>query len=179
MKTVSVNKRKSECTYSHCSDRLARMQEHRIFMEASVLMKEMSEDLCIEFLDGNREPVSYPFFPATRILDVLARVEIANEGRIQRDVLPCVVPSVENLRFCGVLGLESFVEELSAPWIRCATMGSTVPKPDYVAGLSQQAFSSNELERLRNYATLTTPFLFTPNLCFPFLICEAKDGDVG
>lgn len=71
------------------------------------------------------------------------------------------------------------MEEISAPWSRCVTMGSTSPKPDYVAGLSQEAFSSDELELLQNYATLTTPFLFTPNLCFPFLICEAKIGDEG
>lgn len=179
MGPVSSNKRKSESVHTHRAVHLARMQEHRIFMGASALMKQVSKDLCAELLKGNREPVSSPFFPAARLLDVLQRVQSANEGRIQRDVLPCVVPSAENLHFCGVLGLESIVEEISALWTRCATLGSTIPKPDYVAGLSPGDFSSDELESLQNYATLTTPFLFTPNLCFPFLICEAKDGDQG
>lgn len=145
MGPVSSNKRKSESVHTHRVVRLARMQEHRIFMGASALMKEASKDLCAKLLKRNRGPVSSPFFPAARLLDVLQRVESANEGRIQRDVLPCVVPSAENLHFCGVLGLESIVEEISALWTRCATMGSTIPKPDYVAGLSPGAFSSDEL----------------------------------
>ena len=179
MKTVSVNNRKSESTRTHPSDRLTRMQEHHIFMKASALMKLASKNLCTELLGGDREPIGFPVFPAARVLDVLAQVENANEGRIQRDVLPCVVPSAENLRFWGVLGLESIAEEISALWTRCATMGSTIPKPVYVAGLSQEAFSSDELDSLRNYTTFTTPFMFTPHLCFPFLICETKSGDEG
>ncbi|KAL9099338.1 MAG: hypothetical protein Q9163_005154 [Psora crenata] len=177
--SVSSNKRKSESTHSHRSDRLTLMEEYHIYMQSSQLMADPSKKLCSELLQGDLEPITFPGYPAERVLDVLARVESANKERIQRDVMPIVVPPAETLYFCGVPGLESIVEELSAPWIRCASMGSTNPKPDYVAGLSQKAFSSDELARLRNYATLTTPFLFTPNLCFPFVICEAKDGDEG
>lgn len=32
---------------------------------------------------------------------------------------------------------------------------------------------------MENYGTPQRPFYFTPNLCFPFLICEAKTGRVG
>lgn len=93
MTSVLVNKRKSETC--HRSDHLTEMQKHGIFMNASKLLKKASRDLCNELLKGNREPIGYPIFPAARVLDVLARVEGANESRIHRDVLPCVVPSVE------------------------------------------------------------------------------------
>lgn len=175
----SSSKRKSESAHRHRSSRLANMQEHRIFMSASKLIDEASKSLSKELLQGDLAPVSFPVFPAARVFDVIARVESANENRIQRDVMPVVVPSAENLRFCGVPGLDSVVEELSALWTRCAPMGSAIPKPDYVAGLASEAFSRDKLEPLRNYATLETPFLFTHNLGFPFLICEAKNGDEG
>ena len=58
-------------------------------------------------------------------------------------------------------------------------MGSTGPKPDYVAGLRRKAFSKDIFEKLQDYATPFRPFLFTPDICYPFLIAEAKTGNEG
>ncbi|KAK0247139.1 hypothetical protein LTS02_012018 [Friedmanniomyces endolithicus] len=58
-------------------------------------------------------------------------------------------------------------------------MGASKPKPDFAVGLQRSAFEAGELSKLENYATSQAPFLFTPNLCFPFLVCEAKTGQVG
>lgn len=33
--------------------------------------------------------------------------------------------------------------------------------------------------QVENYGTLQHPFYFTPSLCLPFLICEAKTGRSG
>lgn len=71
------------------------------------------------------------------------------------------------------------VEEIGAEWIRCATMGSTRPKPDYAVGLSRKVFSKSEREKLDNYVTIDRPFYFTPELCFPFLVCEVKTAEAG
>ncbi|KAI4156097.1 MAG: hypothetical protein LQ340_000527 [Diploschistes diacapsis] len=158
---------------------ISQMQQHGIIMAASNLMKEESRELCNKLLEGTRSPVSYPCFPVEKLFDVLARLEDANEPRIQRDILPWVVPSVENLHFSGEPGLAFIREELSTDWTGCATMGATRPKPDYVAGLPEKAFSRDELDILKKYATPTRPFRFTNELCFPFLICEAKSGEVG
>lgn len=53
-------------------------------------------------------------------------------------------------------------------------MGSTRHKPDFTAGLLPTAFTEKEISKLENYAQSTKPFRFTPDLSFPFLVCEAK-----
>ena len=58
-------------------------------------------------------------------------------------------------------------------------MGSTKPKPDYTAGLLSTAFTGEEITRLENYTQPTKPFQLTPDVCFPFLICETKTGERG
>lgn len=177
MNSQPSTKRKSES--SHRTERLARMEQHGIFMKASHHLQQASKDLYNTLSKGNQVPASYPVYPAEQVDEVLAIAENANEATIQRDVMPLVVPSAQNLRLCGEKGLESIGEELSAEWTRCATMGSTRPKPDYVAGLSSKAFSRAEFEALQNHATPARPFQFTPALSLPFLICEAKSGEEG
>ncbi|KAK1034964.1 hypothetical protein LTR74_018894, partial [Friedmanniomyces endolithicus] len=58
-------------------------------------------------------------------------------------------------------------------------MGVSSPKPDFTVGLRRTAFQDDELRKLENYATPQGPFYFTPDLCFPFLMCEAKTGRLG
>ena len=174
----STNKRKSETT--HYSDRLSGMKENGIIMGNANAMQRSSKDLCNKLLEGDRTPNSYHYnFPAERLPDVLARIESRNEDRVVRDILPWVVPSAENLYFCGEEGMEDLGEEVMADWSRCATMGSTRPKPDFTAGLLPSAFRKEEFDSLQNYSTPVTPVYFTTNICFPFLICETKSGEEG
>ena len=163
----------------HNSDRVERLAQNHIYMTASALMQSTSEDLCFNFLTGDRTPGQYPCYPPEQIPKVLDRICALNEGRLQRDIMPWVVPSAENLFFSGETTLDYIGEEIQADWTRCATMGGTRPKPDYTAGLLRKAFTEEEIGKLQNYASLERPFLFTPNLCFPFLICEAKTGQEG
>ncbi|KAG8628485.1 hypothetical protein KVT40_004358 [Elsinoe batatas] len=93
--------------------------------------------------------------------------------------MPWIVPSAELLYFCGELDQDYIGDAVDADWIRCATMGSTRPKPDYCAGLLARAYTQPELAALRAYASARRPVFFTPELSFPFLICEAKAGETG
>ena len=155
------------------------MEENGISMMVSNLIRKQSKQMCDELLEGNRAPVSFPGWPAIRRPDVMERVQSLPEGRIQRDVLPVVVPSAENLHFCGEPGLGLLGDEIQTEWTRCAPMGSTRPKPDFVVGLRRKAFSRDIFEKLQGYATPFRPFLFTPDICYPFLIAEAKTGEEG
>ena len=148
-------------------------------MRASSLIQKSSKDLCISFLDGDRIPSRFPCYPPEQIPDILERIQGLNEARLQRDVTPWVVPSAENLVFSGQTIPDYIGEEIQADWTRCATMGSTRPKPDYTAGLLRSAFTNDEIGKLQNYTSFEKPFFFTPNLCFPFLMCEIKTGLVG
>jgi hypothetical protein len=55
-------------------------------------------------------------------------------------------------------------------------MDRTIPKSDVIVGLRSLVFTDKERNKLRNYATPDTPFFFTHQLYFPFLIYEAKIG---
>ncbi|KAK3669118.1 hypothetical protein LTR78_011016 [Recurvomyces mirabilis] len=93
--------------------------------------------------------------------------------------MPWVVPSAENLHFSGVIDRDYIGEEVDTEWIRCQTMGSSRSKPDFAAGLKISAFSGEEDTKLQNYCTAQRPYVFTPDLAFPFLICKAKTGRIG
>ena len=158
---------------------MERLAKNGIYMRASALMQRTSKDLCSSFLEGDRTPSQYPCYPPEQIPNILERIQDLGEGRLRRDITPWVVPSAENLFFSGEITLDYIDEEIQADWTRCATMGGTRPKPDYTAGLSRTAFTEEEIGILENYTSFERPFLFTPNLCFPFLMCEAKIGYEG
>ena len=155
------------------------MAEHGVFMETSNLIQKDSKSLCQEYLKGDRTAVKSSVFTAEQFSKVLERVQNLNEARITRDVTSWVVPSAEVLFFRDELKLDYIGDELNVNWTRCAPMGGKRPKPDYTAGLLQTAFTEEEINKLENYARPTRPFRFTPELSFPFLICEAKTGEVG
>ncbi|KAK1808375.1 hypothetical protein LTR12_017266 [Friedmanniomyces endolithicus] len=171
------SKRKNSST--HHSEKQHRLEQHGIHMRASTLLQKQSKQFCEELLEGNLEPSGCPCYPVQSIEDVLERVHGLNEARLQRDIMPWVVPSAENLFFSGIPGLDVIGEELDSEWSRCEPMGLSRPKPDFTAGLRRSAFAAEDLEKLENYGTAQQPFYFTPNLCFPFLICEAKTGRIG
>lgn len=173
------NSSKRESSSVHYADRLERLAENGIYMRASALMERSSKDLCHKFLAGDRTPSRFPCYPPEQIFNVIDRIYSLNEARVQRDVTPWVVPSAENLYFSGETIPDYIGEEIQAEWTGCATMGSTRPKPTYTAGLLRSAFTEEEIKKLQNYASFERLFSFTPNLCFPFLMCEAKAGVKG
>ncbi|KAI9888820.1 MAG: hypothetical protein M1814_006223 [Vezdaea aestivalis] len=171
-------KRKSSST--HHSERVAQLEQHGVFMTDPIRPPtEENKILCNNLRKGDLKPNEFPSYHLDDVDQILERIQNLNEARLQRDITPWVVPSAENLNFRGDLEIDYIGEEVQAEWIRCATMGSTKPRPDYVAGLQRKAFTKTEIEKLQNYTTIERPFLFTPNLSFPFLICEAKTGLVG
>ena len=127
---------------------MERMASHGVLMETSNRIRKESEDLCEKYLKGERKIIKSSVFTPKQFSRVLDRVRHLNEPRIQRDIMPWVVPSAEVLFFLGELKFDYIGEDLSAEWIRCATMGSTKPKPDYTVGLLSTAFTEEEITRL-------------------------------
>jgi hypothetical protein len=175
MSETPSSKRRSVST--HRSDTLERMEAQGIFMESSNLIQRDTKTLCESYLEGNRKIVKSSIFTSEEFDLVLERVQHLNEARIKRDVTPWVMPSAENLFRRGELKLDYIGDEIDAEWIRCATMGGKKLKPDYTAGLLKTAFTGEEIQKLENYAQPTHPFRSTPNICFPFLMCEVKTGE--
>lgn len=148
-------------------------------MKTSALLREESKKFCEGLLRGQHRPTLFPCYPASKLDHVLERVHELNEARLQRDIMPWIVPSAENLHFSGAIDRDYIGEEVDTEWSRCETMGASKPKPDFAAGLKRSAFSTEENVKLQNYCTVQRPYLFTRYLAFPFLMCEAKTGMVG
>ncbi|KAK0853120.1 hypothetical protein LTS02_012053 [Friedmanniomyces endolithicus] len=177
MSASTSTKRRSSST--HHSERQQRLEQNGIYMKTSALLQKASKHLCNTLLMGDRSPSQHPCYPVERTDEVLERLHLLNEARLQRDVTPWLVPSAEHLYFSGCAELGDIGEEIQAEWVRCESMGASKPKPDFAVGLQRSAFNDGELSKLENHATPQAPFLFTPNLAFPFLICEAKTGQIG
>ena len=171
------NKRRSEST--HRSQTLERMAAHGVFMKNSNLIQTECKSVCRDYLKGGRTDIRSSVFTAEQFSRVLGCVRNLNGFRLTRDVTPWIVPSVEVLFYLGELKLDYVGEDLSAKWVRCATMRAGQPKPAYTAGLLSTAFSEEEKKKLEHYANPSQPFRFTQDICFPFLICEAKTGEKG
>ncbi|KAK1810039.1 hypothetical protein LTR12_015587 [Friedmanniomyces endolithicus] len=177
MSPSTSTKRRSSST--HHSERQQRLEQNGIYMKTSALLQKASKQLCNDLLMGDRSPSRHPCYPVERTDEVLERLHVLNEARLQRDVTPWLVPSAEHLYFSGCAELGYIGEEIQAEWVRCESMGASKPKSDFAVGLQRSAFEDGELSKLENYSTPQGPFLFTPNLSFPFLICEAKTGQTG
>ena len=170
-------KRKTEST--HRSSVVRHLAEHGISMDNSDLVHKDSKELCKKLLKGKRTSIKTSIFTVKQFVRVLKRVRDLNEARVVRDVTPWIVPSAEVLYYLNELKLDYIGDGLSAEWTRCATMGSKKPKPDYVAAILRQAYTQEEIDKLENQITPERLFWFTPELSFPFLICEGKPAAVG
>ena len=166
------------------SDRRARLEENHVFIFDTWKMNADRQTFCEKLLDGNRKPEGYPFYREEHRSAVLRRAATASEAIIQRDILPTLIPSVENLKLLNLeffkdIDLDPFIDEINAEWKRTNTMAGKHPKPDYVAGLRRGVFDSATWNSLARYATPDTPVLLSPDMCFPLLLGEAKRGQDG
>ncbi|KAI9889734.1 MAG: hypothetical protein M1814_005033 [Vezdaea aestivalis] len=162
---------------AHRSDLKRKRAACGVYMEKSSHLLSESKKFCDELLNKKHRYVSCVGYPEDKFLNILAHGLFSNETKIQRDIMPRVVPPLEYLRFHGEPDLLSICEEVNAIWYRCEPKGGTIPKPDYTAGLKPEVFTAVETRKLQNYCSPNRPFLFTANVCFPFLTCEAKSGD--
>jgi hypothetical protein len=147
--------------------------------QGATLVSEDSKSLCIRLRQGKGRVPQHTLFPTDKLLDILERVRYRNEQRIYRDIMPMIVPSAELLFFNGESELEHLAEEMSAGWTKCTTLAGPQPRPDFAVGLMSSAFTDEELVKLKHYTASDRASLFTENMYYPFLMCEAKCGDQG
>ncbi|KAK0923178.1 hypothetical protein LTR29_018232, partial [Friedmanniomyces endolithicus] len=130
MSASTSTKRRSSST--HYSERQQRLEQNGVYMKTSALLQRASKQLCNDLLTGDRSPDQHPWYPVERTNEVLERLHVLNEARLQRDVTPWLVPSAEHLYFSGCAEFGYIGEEIQAEWKRCEPMGGSRPKPDFV-----------------------------------------------
>lgn len=157
--------------------------ENEILRPAGIIMDQQlgetaisddSKQLCTILVDAKYEPPKNSLFEGNLFWKVLNGVRSRNEPRVVRDISPWLIPSAELLFMNGVSELADFTEEIQAVWTKCVPLAGPLPKPDFTVGFQSSAFTDDEIEKLRYYTVPEHPTLFTGNLYFPFLICEAK-----
>ncbi|KAL9029276.1 MAG: hypothetical protein Q9180_007048 [Flavoplaca navasiana] len=175
--TTSSGKRKSSTV--HRVERIKKLARYGISMDLSGELEKSAKERCEGFVEGDRVPSHCPGYSVDQLPAALQRAQNLNEARLCRDITPWVVPSAEHSYWNGDITLDYLVDEVQAEWIGCAPMGSTRPKPDLTIGLSPDDFSEEETRKLENFSSLERPSFFTPSLCYPFLMVEAKTGEEG
>ena len=157
--------------------------EKKVLAPAGIIMGQqlgeatISSDckqLCTTLISATYEPPKHSLFEGDLFWKVLNTVGSRSEARVVRDISPYIAPSAEILFLRGASKLECLTEEIQAEWTKCVSLAGPQAKPDFVVGFPSSAFTDNEIERLKYYSAPEKPTLFTGDLYFPFLICEAK-----
>lgn len=114
-----------------------------------------------------------------RFLRIQELVRLRNEASIMKHLTPFIMPSPETLAIDGYMELEHITESLNAAWDRCAPIHGRLPKPDVVLGVSESAFTAEEIGKLAVHSAIDSPTIFSEKLYYPFLICEVESSRPG
>ncbi|KAK0829687.1 hypothetical protein LTR03_016079 [Friedmanniomyces endolithicus] len=104
-----------------------------------------------------------------------------NEAMVIRDIAPLIVPSAQTLATYGATHLERLTESVNEGWNSAIPVYGPRPQSDYSVGFGRSAFTDDQLEKLKPFVgdiaeTLTSYFMATWRMYFPFLTCEVKCG---
>ena len=190
--TSSSNKRsrgpddesiRSDPTYDsrQCKNLVSSLGRYGIVMQELRKICKEEKTTCETYLQGDLVPEACLMYPHDIIPEVIWDTRLKLESHVQRDILPWTVPSIYNLCKSKEWDTDysSYDEQVDTIWINAERMGNTLPKPDYVAGLSEAAFNSKELDEITDLQTARLPFRVSAGLILPYLVCEAKSGTQG
>jgi len=118
-----------------------------------------SEKLCQTLLKGTQPPPEHTLFSDDYLFKkTCKRIRGENETKVVRDIAPLIVPSAEILADRGAGHLEILRETVNACWVNSITFmkppGSRPgprPQPDFGLGFKRDAFSREQLQKLRPY----------------------------
>ena len=100
-----------------------------------------------------------------------------------RDIALLIVPSAQILATYGATHLDHLFECVNEGWNTAITFYGTRPQPDYSIGFGRSAFTEQQLKRLDPIvgnilfdSKLTSFYMATSRMYFPFFTCEVKCG---
>ena len=109
------------------------------------------------------------------------KVRNRNEAIVVQDITRLIVPSAENLAIYGAKHLNILYETVNEAWGSMNEYEGTLPQPDYSVGFGRSAFTYEQLIKLKPFVgelgfKVTTYFMATTRMYFPFMTCEVKCG---
>ncbi|KAI9780479.1 MAG: hypothetical protein M1816_002841 [Peltula sp. TS41687] len=137
---------------------------------------EESKKICAELLQIDISTIGPTAVPQDKIRSMIYNCQNRNEGLVNRDVTPLMIPSLRLLYYCGANNLEHVVDEVNAIWYQQCVLEGPRPQPDLAIGLFSSAFTEEEIEKLKRYTSVDNWTQVTTQMFFPFLMCEVKCG---
>ena len=108
------------------------------------------------------------------------KIQNKNEARVIQDITRLIVPSCKTLATYGSTNLDCLVETVNEGWNDSIPVTKTRPEPDYAVGFGREAFTEDQLRRLKPFVGEVTDsrneayFMATYYMYFPFLTYEVK-----
>ena len=104
-----------------------------------------------------------------------------NEAMVIRDITLLIVPSAQTFATYGAKHLEQLTESVNEGWNSGIPVYGPRSQPDYSVGFGRSAFTNKQLEKLKPFVgdivdNLTSYFMATWRMYFPFITCEVKCG---
>ncbi|KAL9123660.1 MAG: hypothetical protein Q9217_006929 [Psora testacea] len=137
--------------------------------------------LCKTLLETDQKLPQDSLFRDDLFKRTCEKVRNRNEAIIVQDITRLIVPSAENLAIYGARHLNYLFESVNEGWNSMVEFEGTLPQPDYSVGFGRSAFTQEQLNKLKPFvgepgSKLTTYFMATTRIYFPFLTCEVKCG---
>ena len=137
--------------------------------------------LCKTLLERDQTVPQDSLFRDDMFKKTCEKVGNRNEAIVVQDVTRLIVPSAENLAIYGAKHLNHLYETVNEGWTSMAKFEGTLPLPDYSVGFGRSAFTWEQLDKLKPFvgepgSKLTTYFMATTRMYFPFFTCEVKCG---
>lgn len=150
------------------------------FMHKSELgITEESKKLCQTLLEDEQSVPQETLFRDDLFIETCKSAQEGNEAMVVRDISPLICPSAQVLRIYGAKHLKSLNESVNEGWNSAKPCCGPRPQPDYSIGFDRSAFTDDQHEKLTPFVgeltdTVTSYFLGTWRMFFPFLTCEVK-----
>ena len=139
------------------------------------------KDLCQALLETEQTVPQDSLFRDDLFKKTCRDIQDRNEAMVIRDIGLLIVPSAQTLAKYGATHLYHLYESVNEGWNSAIPFHGTHPQPDYSVGFNRSAFTEQQLKRLEPFvgeigSKLTTYFMATTRMFFPFLTCEVKCG---
>ncbi|ATZ47770.1 hypothetical protein BCIN_03g00740 [Botrytis cinerea B05.10] len=140
-----------------------------------------SEGLSETLLTAEQSIPQDTLFGDDLFVKICEGVKSRNEARVIRDISPLICPSAQILSFYDAKHLTLLNESVNEGWNNAVSFYGSRPQPDYSVGFDRFAFTDEQFQKLKPFVgevadIVTSHFMATWQMYFPFLACEVKCG---
>jgi len=196
---TSLRRKQSDSSLTGSSDQLpreAKSAQYRTINYSTILATKgsfmdesdfgittSSKSMCESLLQTEQTVPQDSLFRDDLFYKTCRKIQDRNEAMVIRDIALLIIPSAQTLATYGATHLNHLFECVNEGWNTAIPFHGTRPQPDYSIGFGRSAFTEQQLKRLEPLvgdilydSKLTTFFMATSRMYFPFFTCEVKCG---